>query len=64
MKDILGRTVKVGDKVLVVCKEYGYRKIVDAYMVVATYDGDTKYYSNFLQKGHSFRIANPSVYKL
>ena len=65
LKDIKNRIVKVGDKVVVVCKEYGYRKITDAYMVIATYDGSTNRYHKFLNEvGIPFKVSYPQVYKI
>ena len=39
LKDITGKVVNVGDKVILLVKEYGYRKLDNAYLNKTTYNG-------------------------
>jgi len=58
IKDVLGNVVNEGDQVVILVKEYGYRKLSDAYLSKCIYCGKGQY-------GHEFvsTIASYLKYK-
>lgn len=72
LKDLTGKIINIGDKVIYLYKEYGYCKIANAYLIKGKYLGKGQY-------GHEFtypmmnkkpwckepiRIKEPQVYKI
>ena len=51
LKDYFGRTVKPGDKVVLLCKAYGFRGIKRAFLAEVTYKGKGQW-------GHEFDWTN------
>ena len=69
LKDMTGTVVQYGDEVVVLCREYGYRKLVNAYMRIATYTGHGQYgYQFYIRSnngyGNTVNIREPEVVKL
>lgn len=54
IKDVLGHVVKAGDTVILLVKEYGYRKISDAYLSKAVYCGKGSYGYEFVRSYDRF----------
>ena len=65
IKDKLGREVNPGDAVVLLVKDYGYRKIKDAHLHICTYRGKGQYGYEF-REGHILRIVlrNPELVKI
>ena len=51
LKDITGRTVEIGDQVVLLYKTYGFRKLSTAELLLTTYTGHGQY-------GYTFRYEN------
>ena len=64
LKDINKKTVNIGDKVVVLCKEYGFKKITDACLVKATYTGIGQWGHEFKTKYYDIRTKNPQCVKI
>lgn len=47
LKDINGRVVHVGDKVVLLCKNYGYKKLSSAHLTKTIYLGINQWGHNF-----------------
>ena len=69
IKDFLGRDVKVGDTVVVLCKSYSYRGLRDARLVRTTYLGKGQWGYEFKNNSFTskwfptFRIKEPELIK-
>lgn len=50
LKDVFKKTVQEGDEVVLLVKEYGYRKLKDAYLGDAVYIGESQYGHEFINK--------------
>lgn len=76
LKDIKKNTVLEGDKVLLLVKEYGYRKLSDASMEEVIYIGPGSYGYEFIYEEEKedwekdpesvipFRVKNPQLFNL
>lgn len=67
MTDIYGKEVKVGDKVVLLLKEYGYRKLATASLVKATFKGKGQYGYEFRPVGErrwNISKRNPECVKV
>ena len=64
LKDIKGHVIRVGDKVAVVYKEYGYRKIKNAHLIVVTYLGKGQWGHNFKCGINSITIKEPECVRI
>lgn len=64
LKDITGKVVNVGDKVILLVKEYGYRKLDNAYLNKTTYNGLGQWGHEFGSNQYPFRVKEPQVYKI
>ena len=63
-KDIRNKTVRVGDKVVLLVKSYGYRGLQDAYLNVCTYNGLGQWGYEFGSSKYPFRSKDPVVVRL
>lgn len=64
LKDITGKIVNEGDSVIILVKQYGYRKLSNAFLYKTTYNKKSQYGYEFGNAKNPFRIREPQVYKI
>lgn len=63
-KDLAGKKVKIGDKVAVLVKDWGYRKLKNASLALATFNGKGQYGFEFKWGQYVFRVREPKFVKI